>query len=147
MKKEINWKEIQKFYDNNHTWKDIQKEFNISITTISKNSKNGNFKSRNKSESMKLSNKLYPRKLTEETKNKISKSRIRFLKENPDKVPYLLNHYSKGESYPEKYFDKILKKTNLKYTRYCTTNRYELDFAFIDKGIDLGMVWDKIINE
>jgi very-short-patch-repair endonuclease len=105
MKKEINWKEIQKFYDNNHTWKDINETFKISMS--------------------------------------ISKSRIKFLEKNPDKVPYLLNHYSKGESYPEKYFDKIFKKTNLQYIRYCTVNRYELDFAFVDKGIDLEIDGDQ----
>jgi len=42
-------------------------------------------------------------KQTEETKNKISKSRKKYLFEHPDKVPYLINHSSKM-SYPEKYF-------------------------------------------
>jgi len=45
------------------------------------------------------------KKLSDETKQKISKSRKEYLLNNPDKVPYLLNH-SRNESYPEKYFWK-----------------------------------------
>ena len=53
--------------------------------------------------SIKISNTLKSKegkKHTEETKRKISEIRKKYLFENPDKVPYLLNHYSKGESYP-----------------------------------------------
>lgn len=45
---------------------------------------------------------------TEETKKKLSQIRIEYLKKNPDKVPYKLNHKHK-ETYPEIYFKECLK--------------------------------------
>lgn len=80
--KEINWKNIQEYYDNNHTWKDIKNEFNISYNKLSNASKNGFFKTRSKTEANKLANIKSPRKLSKETKEKISKSRIKYLKED-----------------------------------------------------------------
>lgn len=141
--KNINWEEVQKFYDDNHTWRDIQKEFGLSALTIDRAKKNGKFKTRNMSEANKLSNIKFPRTHTEETKKKISESRKKYLKENPDKVPYLLNHYSKGESYPEKYFQSIFEKNDLNYKRYLQISIYNLDFAFVDKGIDLEVDGDQ----
>ena len=78
------------------------------------------------------------KKLSNETKSKISKSRIKFLKENPDKVPYLLNHKSKGESYPERYFREILEKENIKFIQEKQESLYSIDFAInmIDLEID-----------
>ena len=62
------------------------------------------------------------KKLSNEAKMKISISRKKFLKENPDKVPYKLNHKHK-ETYPEKYFGKILRGFISQYlipgTLYC----------------------------
>ena len=142
MKNNINWVKVQNFYDEGHTWREVTKKFGMSMLTLTRYSRNGTFKSRNRSEAMKLSNERFPRKHTEETKKKLSEIRIKFLKENPDKVPYLLNHSSE-ESYAEKYFNDILKKTNLKYKRYCSVNRYQLDFAFIDKGLDLEIDGDQ----
>lgn len=88
--------------------------------------------------SQKISNTLIGkpgRKHTKETKEKISKARIKYLEEHPDKVPYLLNH-SSVESYPEKYFNNILKN-KFEYERYLQISIYQLDFAFINIGIDL----------
>lgn len=132
-----NWIDIQKFYDDNHTWRDIILKFNLNNNVLYGASINGLFKSRTKSEAMKLTNKLKPRIQSDETKKKISESRIKYLKNNPDKVPYKLNHYSKGTSYPEKYFDEILKTKNLEYKKELPISIYSLDFAFVEKGIDL----------
>ena len=76
------------------------------------------------------------RKHSEETKNKISESRKKYLKENPDKVPYKLNHSSK-ESYPEKYFNELFLNENIKVERYYYIGLYELDFCIPDKKIDI----------
>jgi very-short-patch-repair endonuclease len=76
------------------------------------------------------------RKHTDETKDKISKARIKYLEEHPDQVPYLLNH-SSVESYPEKYFQSILEKTKINYERYYQISIYQLDFAFVEIGVDL----------
>jgi len=134
---EVNWEEVQEYYDNNKMWDEILKEFNINNYCLSKAVKEGLFKTRSTSESSKISNKLRPKKLSEETKKKISESRIKYLKEHPEKVPYLLNHYSKGESYPEKYFDKIFKLYELKYKKLLQISIYQLDFAFIENGINI----------
>ena len=67
--------------------------------------------------------------LSEETKAKISKSRIKFLKENPSQVPYMLNHYSNGESYPEKYWREILEKEAILFEQEKRVSIYRLDFA------------------
>lgn len=85
----LNWKEIQNYYDDNHTWRDLKTKFKITDYIIIKAKKAGNFKSRSKSEANKLGYEKYPRTLSEETKKKISKSRIKYLEDNPDKVPYL----------------------------------------------------------
>lgn len=80
---------------------------------------------------------------SEETKRKISESRIKYLTKNPDKVPYLLNHYSKGRSYPEKYWKIILDSNDLQYEEQYRIGLYQLDFAFIDKNIDLEIDGDQ----
>ena len=76
-------------------------------------------------------------KLTDLHKNKISESRKKYLDENPGRIPYLLNHSSK-ESYPEKLFRISLEKNNITGWEYnYPVKRYSLDFAFIDKMIDI----------
>lgn len=74
---------------------------------------------------------------SDEDKKRISAGVKKYLAKNPDKVPYLLNHYSKGQSYPEKYFDEIFKKENLNYIKELQIHLYSLDFAFIEYGIDV----------
>ena len=76
------------------------------------------------------------RKHTDESKEKISKSRIQFLKENPNKVPYLLNH-SRNESYPEKYFTELFNKESIEIESKFRIGLYELDFCILDKKIDI----------
>ena len=76
------------------------------------------------------------KKHTEETKQKISKSRKQYLLEHPDQVPYLLNHSSQ-ESYPEVYFTELFKneEINLHKEYYCLG--YFLDFCDPIKKIDI----------
>lgn len=70
------------------------------------------------------------KKLSKKTKEKISKSRIKYLKENPSQVPYLLNHSSKI-SYPEQTMIKYLNKYNIKgWIHQMQFSIYQLDFAF-----------------
>ena len=140
---ERDWKKIQEYYDDNHTWEDVIKNFKMADKTLIKAIKNKLFKTRTRSQAIKISYIKKPRIHSEETKKRISNARKKYLIEHPDKVPYLLNHYSKGESYPEKYFEKILKKENLKYDRYLQISIYNLDFAFSDKKIDLEIDGDQ----
>lgn len=132
-KKTLNWNEIQKYYDENHTWREVVKYFETSTKTLSIAKKNGLFKTRTISEANVLANKLHPKTLSEKTKKKISESRKKYLIKNPDKVPYKLNHYSKGSSYPENYFNYIFKKYNLEFIKELPISYYSLDFAFNGK--------------
>lgn len=130
-------KEAQKLYDSGLSWKEVAEEIGTSETTITRSIRSGILKSRSRSESMKLYAKKNPRKHSEETKKKISEIRRKFLKENPDKVPYLLNHYSKGMSYPEKYFEKVFRNENINLIYHFRIGTYELDFADPIRKIDI----------
>ena len=71
------------------------------------------------------------------TKQRISKSRLKFLEENPDKVPYLINHSSK-KSYPETLFENALISSNIEGWKYNFQNGiYSYDFAFPQLKIDV----------
>ena len=67
---------------------------------------------------------------SEETKKKISESRKSYLRQHPDKVPYLLNHHRNGPSYPERYFKFILDINKIKFEMDYSCIGYFLDFAF-----------------
>lgn len=73
---------------------------------------------------------------SQETKDKISLIRKKYLLENPDKVPYLLNHSSK-ESYPETYFTELFEKENVNVVKHYRIGLYQLDFCILDKKIDI----------
>lgn len=80
---------------------------------------------------------------SEETKKLLSDIRKEYLKNNPDKVPYLLNHHSKGESYAESYWRIILESNNIEFTSEYRIGIYSLDFAIADKKIDLEIDGDQ----
>jgi very-short-patch-repair endonuclease len=75
------------------------------------------------------------RKHSEETKQKISEHRKKYLELNPDKIPYVLNHSSKI-SYPEQYFlECFVHIVNKKFQH--NINRYIVDFANIQEKLYL----------
>ena len=74
---------------------------------------------------------------SDEEKKYLSEKRKQFLKENPDKVPYLLNHHSKGDSYPEKYFKEVLNNEKIEYKQNYYQIGYFLDFAWPKKKLYL----------
>lgn len=74
---------------------------------------------------------------SEETKKKISESRLKYLRANPNKVPYKLNHSSKI-SYPEKIFREAIELNNILGCVYqYQFNIYQFDFAFPDIKLDI----------
>lgn len=136
---QFDWLNIQKYYDSGKTWEETQEKFNLNVSQLNKAKKLGLFKSRNKSEARKNSckNGRSVNKRSEATKNKISESMIKFLLNNPDKVPYLKNHSSK-KSYPEKIFENALNSCNITGWVYNYQNGlYQYDFAWPDKKIDV----------
>lgn len=104
--------------------------------------KDPNYEEKLKRKKEKLSKINKGKKLSEETKNKISKSRKDFLLKNPDKVPYLLNH-SRNESYPEKYFWEIFEKKNIGIVKSYRIGLYELDFSIPNKKINIEIDGDQ----
>ncbi len=73
---------------------------------------------------------------SEETKKKLSRIRKEYLSENPEKVPYLINHSSKT-SYPEKYFIELFNKESINLKYHHRINKYELDFCDLGKKVDI----------
>lgn len=65
---------------------------------------------------------------SEETKKKLSVIRKKYLDDNPDKVPYVLNHSSQ-KSYPEKYFEDCFLDIKNDIEMQYRVLRYCLDFA------------------
>lgn len=77
------------------------------------------------------------KKKTEEEKKKLSEAAIRYYEKNPDKIPYRLNHSSK-ESYPEKIVREYFEANNITgWVQEYPFGRFSLDFAFVDKKIDI----------
>ena len=138
MYRKYDWKMIQERYDAGLTWREIQDEFGVASASISKAMARGEFTPRSKSQAGKLSVDRFGRPpLSEETKRKISESRIKYLQENPDKVPYIINHSSK-ESYPEKIFRKALESSGITgWQQSYRAGMYEYDFAFTEEKIDV----------
>ena len=77
------------------------------------------------------------KKHSEETKKKISKSRRKYLEQNPDKVPYLINH-SSNDSYPELIFIKALEQYKIcGWVHKYRNGIYQYDFAFPSIKLDI----------
>ena len=127
-------KQIQNDFDIGCTQQDIIDKYGMSYTTIAKYNKTGILKTINKSDAMKRYCRMNPRIHSEESKKKISIARKKFLKEHPEKVPYLLNHSSKI-SYPEQYFIDVFKKEEIDLMYHKQVGLYQLDFYNEDKMI------------
>jgi len=132
--KRYDWSLIQKDHDEGMTWEKLRSKYGVAFATIAKAKERGDFVSRNMSEAQKL---VPGRPLTEETKQKLSIARTKYLKENPDKVPYKLNHYSKGQSYPESYFEKWLLKEEISYISEQQVSIYSIDFRIGDIALEI----------
>jgi very-short-patch-repair endonuclease len=133
------WGKIQEFYDAGHTWREIKVKFGVVPQSISKAKKRGDFVSRNHSRATKLAFERgrTMKRHSKETKEKISKARIKYLTENPHKVPYLLNHSSK-KSYPEQIFENALISSGIAGWTYAYQHGiYEYDFAWPEQKIDV----------
>jgi len=74
---------------------------------------------------------------SDQTKQKISAARTDYLLKNPSQVPYLLNHSSRGASYPEIYWKAVLDSYNLDYEQEYQIRLYSIDFAFLRPKVAL----------
>jgi transposase len=135
MEKELNFEEIQNFYNNEHTWKECCKKFNVSWRTLYKHKKKGKLIGRNLSESNKLKRKLKPYKTSEETKRKISVSRKKYLDENKDRIKWPGN-----DSDASLKFKNILNENNISYVeefKPLEDRFFRIDISFPDKKIGI----------
>lgn len=138
LRRKYDWKKIQEEYDKGFSLREVSEKFNVNMSTINRAKNRGEFNTRTKSEARILASKKKPQKHSQKTRDKISKARREYLRKNPDKVPYKLNHYTNGESYPEEYFRKWLKKEGIEFKQQFGVGLYSLDFLIgnIDLEID-----------
>jgi hypothetical protein len=137
LKDKYDWAKIQKLYDENHSYNDLIKIFNLgSMSPLNQASKQGLLKPRNFSEAKKVYNKSHKRRIvSQETKNKISDAIKQKVKDGKW-------HYSFSKTrtflYTSKFagtikllgswelkFAEYLDSNNIKWRRPTETFRYE----------------------
>ena len=134
--KEIKEQIIRDYIDNWLSLSEISKKYGIKSKSYISQYILGD-KVRSSSEAVKLAHKKHPNKfkLSEETKDKIRKAHLRWMKEHPEQTAWRL----KNMSYPEKCFQKILEDNGLdkKYLIYreYSVFPYFIDFAFINEKL------------
>jgi hypothetical protein len=72
---QINWKEVQNFYDESNTYADICNKWNLNTALVAKAIKLGLLKTRSRIETARLRGKLENRKISEKVKQKIYKTK------------------------------------------------------------------------
>ena len=118
---------IQEYYERGHSWEEVSMKLCISGHYIDKAKLCGLLKGRTAREAANLPG----------ARAKQSAARIAYIKEHPDKSPYLISHHSKGPSYPERYFAEVFTKEGILLDRYVRIGTYELDFADEQLKIDV----------
>lgn len=141
------WDKIQYDMTNGMSYSEISRKYGCSDSAILDAKRRGQITTLSRSQAMIICNKKYPRKHSQETKDKISLIRKEYLRKHPDKVPYLLNHHSNGYSYPEKYFIILFKKEGINLTKKYRVGLYQLDFADINKKLDIEIDGDQHIYD
>ena len=131
---------IQSLYDSGLSWREVSKIGKISCATIYEKVRSNELKSRNLSDSIKLTAFKKPRKHSEETKNKISLARKKYLKENGEN-PWKYKS-SVHSSIPCEKFKSFLKKRGIdfseEYLPLIEKGRFfRIDIAFPDKKIGI----------
>lgn len=136
--KDRNWKEIQDFYNNNHSWTDAHKEFKISQHTIKMAVELDLLKSRTSNETSKLKRPHF--RHTGETKQKLSIARKKYLLNNPQDKCW--HKRDSKDSIPCKKVKELLIKNNIQFIQefepLLHLNRlFSIDIAFPDKKVGI----------
>jgi hypothetical protein len=124
---EINWNEIQKKHNDGVFWCNLDKLVGISRTVLIRAVQEGYLK--------KI---IHKKTMSMEAKQKISKGRIKYLKENPDKHPWKNN--DKFKSKPCELLKNKLNENNIIYISEYEPSKnrfYSLDIAFPNKKIGI----------
>jgi len=83
----LDWKEIQAFYDDNHSFRDVQKKYNLPSNRLCRYIKEGYLKTRSATETARIRGKYDNLKVSEETKEKISKGMRKAVLEGRQRTP------------------------------------------------------------
>lgn len=126
---QFDWNKIQEIHNRGIYWANLPKTVNISLTVLKRAIKEGYF-----------IKKLYKIKPSDETKQKISKGRKKYLNDNPDKHPWKMNN--KFISKPCEIFKEKLKNKNIIFIEEYQPIKeryYSIDIAFPNKlvGIEI----------
>lgn len=132
----LDWISIQQDYDGGASYEQICKKYHTATKTIQKAIKLGKFTPRTRAQAAIQSRRRFPYKHTQKTKDKISRIRRKFLRDNPNKVPYLLNHSSK-KSYIEEVFERELIALGIDFMYNYRHGIYQYDFAFLSCKLDV----------
>lgn len=94
---DLNWSEIQSFYNDNHSYKDVCEKYNLSTSTVANAIKKGLFKTRSRCETARLKGRYENKIVSEETRAKLSQSMRRAVLEGRQRTPRpygrKCNHY------------------------------------------------------
>lgn len=128
-------KEIQQLHEMDYSMTEISSKFGLTKSQIKRLHVMGkvNFHKKFHLENGKWK---MDRSHSERTKEKLSKKRYDWMKNNPDKAGYILCHKSRGESYPEKYFREWLEKEKISFQKEYQFGYYSFDFL-VNEKIDL----------
>ena len=134
----FNWIDIQSYYDDKHTWKEVRDKFTVSFNVMSDASKCGLFRTRTISETSKIRPKHY--KHTPQAKLNMSIGRKKYLKDNPDKCSWQTK--SHHTSIPCEKLKDVLKLNNItfisEYQPLLHKERFfSIDIAFPDKKVGI----------
>lgn len=140
--KELNWQEIQEYYNTGKTWRDIVTQFKIDFSTISSAAKKGLFKSRSISDAAAISKyKKIGRKLSKETKLKISIGRKAYLAANPDKPAW--KTHNKFKSIPCEKLKAQLRAYEIAFEGELEPLRHKGRFFSADIAFEqYGVIWE-----
>jgi hypothetical protein len=83
----LNWEEIQKFYDDKHTFKDVQIKYKLSSHKLADFIKKGFLKTRTSHETMRLRGTFNIPKMTQEMRDKVSRGMRKAVLEGRQKTP------------------------------------------------------------
>lgn len=130
--------QIQRYYDDGHSMRDVVKKFGTSICKLYSLRDKGRLNLHHTKEQSKEIGKRKREgfKHTEKTKKILSEKRKKWIKENPDKSPYIMAHKSRGETFAERYFREWLEKEQIAFQQEYHFDLYAFDFL-VNERIDL----------
>jgi hypothetical protein len=83
----LDWKEIQAYYDDNHTFRDVQEQYNLSSIRLARYIKEGYLKTRSSTETLKLRGTRKTPTMTPEMREKVSKGMRKAVLEGRQRTP------------------------------------------------------------